>query len=79
MSSLSRRSFVKTASAAAATIAIKEPVIAEIAHREASSDLKLWFETPASQWVDALPIGNGSLGAMVYGGSEHADPAQAFA
>jgi alpha-L-fucosidase 2 len=31
-------------------------------------DLRLWYTKPASQWVDALPIGNGSLGAMVFGG-----------
>jgi alpha-L-fucosidase 2 len=31
-------------------------------------DLKLWYTKPASQWVDALPIGNGRLGAMVFGG-----------
>lgn len=32
----------------------------------------LWYRKPASQWVEALPIGNGRLGAMVYGlpGSE---------
>ncbi|HUX45292.1 MAG TPA: glycoside hydrolase family 95 protein, partial [Terracidiphilus sp.] len=33
-----------------------------------SDDLKLWYQQPASQWVDALPIGNGSFGAMVFGG-----------
>jgi alpha-L-fucosidase 2 len=33
-----------------------------------SSDLKLWYTKPATQWVDALPIGNGRLGAMVFGG-----------
>ncbi len=27
----------------------------------------LWYEQPASQWVEALPIGNGRLGAMIYG------------
>lgn len=34
--------------------------------------LKLWYDTPARQWVEALPVGNGRLGAMVYGnpGSE---------
>ncbi|MGV8826982.1 MAG: glycoside hydrolase family 95 protein [Breznakibacter sp.] len=32
-----------------------------------SSDLKLWYEHPAVQWVEALPIGNGRLGAMVFG------------
>ena len=30
-------------------------------------DLKLWYNQPASEWMEALPIGNGSLGAMVYG------------
>lgn len=29
--------------------------------------LKLWYNKPAAQWVEALPIGNGRLGAMVYG------------
>ena len=35
--------------------------------------LSLWYDKPASQWVEALPIGNGSLGAMIYGGvqTEH--------
>lgn len=31
----------------------------------------LWYEQPAANWNEALPIGNGSLGAMVYGGVEH--------
>ncbi len=29
--------------------------------------LKLWYNQPAKQWVEALPIGNGRLGAMIYG------------
>ncbi|HQS55508.1 MAG: hypothetical protein B7Y15_09825 [Bacteroidetes bacterium 24-39-8] len=33
--------------------------------------LKLWYSQPANIWLEALPIGNGSLGAMVYGGVEH--------
>lgn len=32
-----------------------------------ASDLKLWYTKPASQWVEALPIGNGRLGAMIFG------------
>jgi alpha-L-fucosidase 2 len=31
------------------------------------SKLKLWFASPASVWEEALPIGNGRLGAMVFG------------
>lgn len=33
-----------------------------------SNALRLLFVEPAEQWCDALPIGNGRLGAMVYGG-----------
>ncbi|MCX6047564.1 MAG: glycoside hydrolase family 95 protein, partial [Chloroflexi bacterium] len=35
-----------------------------------SPQLKLWYRQPAAQWVEALPIGNGRLGAMVFGGAE---------
>nr|AEP84398.1 glycoside hydrolase family protein [bacterium enrichment culture clone g13] len=28
---------------------------------------KLWYEQPAKQWEESLPLGNGRLGAMVYG------------
>lgn len=31
-----------------------------------SAPLKLWYDQPAKQWVEALPIGNGRLGAMIY-------------
>ena len=29
---------------------------------------RLWYEAPAKQWEEALPLGNGRLGAMVFGG-----------
>jgi alpha-L-fucosidase 2 len=32
-----------------------------------TGDLKLWYDEPASKWVEALPVGNGRLGAMVFG------------
>ena len=32
--------------------------------------LALWYSQPATQWTEALPIGNGRLGAMVFGGVE---------
>ena len=31
-------------------------------------DVVLWYDKPATDWYDALPIGNGTMGAMVYGG-----------
>jgi len=33
----------------------------------AQSDLKLWYQQPAKVWTEALPLGNGRLGAMVFG------------
>ena len=30
---------------------------------------QLWYDKPASHWLQALPIGNSHLGAMVYGGT----------
>jgi alpha-L-fucosidase 2 len=29
----------------------------------------LWYKVPAENWIEALPIGNGRLGAMLYGGA----------
>ncbi|GGN07098.1 hypothetical protein GCM10010967_48180 [Dyadobacter beijingensis] len=37
---------------------------------QGQSDLKLWYKKPATQWVEALPVGNGHIGAMVFGGVE---------
>lgn len=31
---------------------------------------ELWYDNPASNWLEALPIGNSHLGAMVYGGTD---------
>ena len=33
------------------------------------NDLKLWYETPAKYFEEALPLGNGKMGAMVFGGT----------
>lgn len=40
------------------------------ARSEESAPLKLWYISPANNWNEALPIGNGHLGAMVFGGTE---------
>ncbi len=34
-------------------------------------ELKLWYDKPADNWEEALPIGNGRLGAMIFGGIEN--------
>jgi alpha-L-fucosidase 2 len=33
----------------------------------AQNNLKLWYKSPASDWTEALPLGNGRIGAMVFG------------
>ncbi len=33
----------------------------------AQKTLKLWYEQPADKWEEALPVGNGHIGAMVFG------------
>lgn len=34
----------------------------------ADDPLKIWFDKPAADWNEAVPIGNGRLGAMIFGG-----------
>jgi alpha-L-fucosidase 2 len=36
---------------------------------ESKSEAELWFARPASRWMEAVPLGNGRIGAMVYGGA----------
>lgn len=38
------------------------------AAQERARGLFLWYKRPSAKWTDALPIGNGRLGAMVFGG-----------
>jgi alpha-L-fucosidase 2 len=35
---------------------------------QAQDNVRLWYEKPATDWVEALPTGNGRLGGMVFGG-----------
>jgi alpha-L-fucosidase 2 len=74
MDKASRREFL----AAATTLALSQPLLASNSAVDSSApeDLVLWYDKPAAQWVDALPIGNGRLGAMVYGGGDDASPAK---
>ena len=39
--------------------------------QDAPSGMKIWFNKPAGSWNEALPVGNGRLGAMVFGGVEN--------
>ena len=74
MNPLTRRDFI----AASTSLALSQRISAKEAPTNETSpeDLTLWYDKPAAQWVDALPIGNGRLGAMVYGGGDDASPSK---
>jgi len=42
-------------------------LIAVISVETSAQNHKLWYDKPAHTWTEALPLGNGRLGAMVYG------------
>lgn len=65
---LSRRDLFKATAAglAAAGLGVSGEGRAQ-ASSASGDDLKLWYRQPAKIWVEALPVGNGRLGAMVYG------------
>ena len=46
-------------------------ITASIFTSNAGNNDMLWYQAPASEWMEALPLGNGRIGAMVYGGINH--------
>lgn len=36
----------------------------------ADNDNRLWYQAPATHWLEALPLGNSRMGAMVFGGTD---------
>ena len=44
-------------------------VASPISSATAGDELTLWYNAPATEWTEALPVGNGRLGAMVFGGA----------
>lgn len=72
MKRLTRRRFLGTTSAVLGKLSLPTHLATALDKPAASapSDLTLWYDKPAAQWIDALPIGNGRLGAMVFGGGE---------
>ncbi len=45
-------------------------LISFAASSNAQTGLRLWYDKPAGTWTEALPVGNGTLGGMVFGGVE---------
>ena len=59
MRKITRREVLGAAALAAASAARGQ---------ERRSPLTLWFRQPAKVWTEALPVGDGRIGAMVFGG-----------
>jgi alpha-L-fucosidase 2 len=74
----SRRKFLKESGSIAALLPLTRFILdrtpqVDLKSPEASGEFLLWYTEPAKQWGDALPVGNGRLGAMMFGGydAEH--------
>lgn len=70
MRKFTRRRFLTAAPSVAGAIGLTHRFGLSQTSNTEQSELKLWYRQPATQWVDALPVGNGRLGAMVFGGGE---------
>ncbi|MFJ9915014.1 glycosyl hydrolase family 95 catalytic domain-containing protein [Actinacidiphila glaucinigra] len=78
---MERREFLVASAAASTALAAGLPAAEATAAPQPAPDapgappgkpspLTLWYDKPAGQWLEALPLGNGRLGAMVFGGVE---------
>lgn len=63
---ISRRAMLRGSAVAAGAVALPSVVRATVAAER--GDSLLWYDRPASRWTEALPVGNGRIGAMVFGG-----------
>jgi alpha-L-fucosidase 2 len=79
MPELSRRNVLAAAGASAAATALSvttaqaapggtAPAAPGSGH--GGDPMRLWYRAPAGEWLEALPVGNGRLGAMVFGGTD---------
>src|SRR4051812_20399576 len=63
---ISRRAALQTAIALGAYSATGSRLA--FADDSSPANAQLWYQKPAQAWTEALPIGNGRIGAMVFGG-----------
>jgi alpha-L-fucosidase 2 len=82
MSELSRRHVLAVAGASAAATALSTGAAQAasgaadtaappaVGSADGPNPMRLWYRAPAAEWLEALPIGNGRIGAMVFGGTD---------
>ena len=49
---------------------LRTVLLAVLCFKAQAQEHRLWYSRPAANWLEALPIGNSLMGAMVYGGTE---------
>lgn len=73
---ITRRELLVTSAALA--LASKANAQGGVEQNTGAQDVVLWYDKPAARWADALPVGNGRLGAMVFGGGADGTLAKEF-
>lgn len=74
MTRSSRRQWLKQQAAQASLLTMVVPGVSSAAMPQTTAPaaepppLRLWYRRPADEWTQALPVGNGRLAAMVFGG-----------
>ena len=72
---MKRRQFLESIAASTAALALphelhaglQSPAPHQAAGVAATQNTSLWYREPAEKWIQALPLGNGRVGAMVFG------------
>ena len=65
----SRRVFLQGSIAGGVALATLPSVTPALLAQTLDARDELWYQQPATRWLEALPVGNGFLGGMVYGGT----------
>jgi alpha-L-fucosidase 2 len=66
---VSRRDFIQATLVGGAAFSLGSCRIGGSSSTTAERAPTLWFQRPAGEWNEALPVGNGRLGAMIFGGT----------
>ena len=72
---MKRRQFLESIAASTAALALphelhaglQSPAPHEATEVSSTQNTSLWYREPAEKWIQALPLGNGRVGAMVFG------------
>src|SRR5690349_3548448 len=63
----SRRDVLKAAAGCAALALVPDFSLAAAFTPPSPSDLVLWYDKPSTKWIEAFPLGNARIGAMLHG------------